>query len=171
MAKRRIGKLESFSPKELLFPEEVEEGSRHRQRGKKDDGGGNGDGNGGGTASGDIDGDGSVGGADLTALLGSWGTADPAADLNGDGVVDGADLTILLSSWGNSTRETKRIGKKPEPSFQGVQTSLTPIDSNVVNENEKKMRRIGLQKNKKTGRATGFSTGPGGGSGGGGTPI
>jgi hypothetical protein len=48
--------------------------------------------------SGDLNGDGQVDGADLTILLGAWGTA--GADLNGDGTVDGADLTILLGGWG-----------------------------------------------------------------------
>ena len=51
---------------------------------------------------GDLTGDGSVGGDDLTILLGSWGTCPPncPADLNGDGIVNGADITILLSEWG-----------------------------------------------------------------------
>ena len=47
---------------------------------------------------GDFNGDGVVDGADLTILLGGWGTA--AGDLNGDGNTDGADLTILLGAWG-----------------------------------------------------------------------
>jgi len=46
----------------------------------------------------DINGDGIVDGADLGALLASWGT--PVNDLNGDGTVNGADLGILLSDWG-----------------------------------------------------------------------
>ena len=45
-----------------------------------------------------VDGDGVVGGADLTILLGEWGSCC-VGDLNGDGIVDGADLTILLSCW------------------------------------------------------------------------
>ncbi|MCH2143593.1 MAG: hypothetical protein MK082_00440 [Phycisphaerales bacterium] len=48
---------------------------------------------------GDINGDGAVDGADLTILLGEWGTANAVADLNGDGTVDGADLTTLLGNW------------------------------------------------------------------------
>ena len=48
----------------------------------------------------DVNEDGVVDGADLTILLGAWGTSNPAADLNGDGIVDGADLTILLGAWG-----------------------------------------------------------------------
>ena len=49
---------------------------------------------------GDINCDGLVDGADLTTLLGFWGTEDTASDLDGDGAVDGADLTILLGNWG-----------------------------------------------------------------------
>lgn len=50
---------------------------------------------------GDVNGDGIVGGADLTALLSSWGEQGRIvrADLNADGVVDGMDLTALLSAW------------------------------------------------------------------------
>ncbi|MBL9147768.1 MAG: dockerin type I repeat-containing protein [Phycisphaerae bacterium] len=49
---------------------------------------------------GDLDGDGSVNGADLSILLGSWGACSGcAADLNNDGFVDGADLSILLGGW------------------------------------------------------------------------
>jgi hypothetical protein len=48
---------------------------------------------------GDLNGDGRVDGADLTVLLGAWGTNDPTGDLNGDATVDGADLTMLLGAW------------------------------------------------------------------------
>ena len=48
----------------------------------------------------DLDGNGSVDGADLGLLLGTWGSNDCAADLNQDGVVDGADLGALLGAWG-----------------------------------------------------------------------
>jgi len=48
---------------------------------------------------GDLNGDGIVNGADLAAMLGSWGAAGPA-DLNGDGIVNGADLALLLGNWG-----------------------------------------------------------------------
>lgn len=51
---------------------------------------------------GDIDDDGLVDGADLSALLGSWGSVSPESDLNGDGIVDGGDLTLLLGNWGGS---------------------------------------------------------------------
>lgn len=46
----------------------------------------------------DLDGDGQVCGADLTILLGNWGTCC-TGDLDGDGTVSGADLTILLAAW------------------------------------------------------------------------
>ncbi len=45
---------------------------------------------------GDVDGDGDADVDDLLALIGAWGTADPAADLNGDGIVDVNDLLLLL---------------------------------------------------------------------------
>ncbi|MEC9372833.1 MAG: hypothetical protein VYC34_03280, partial [Planctomycetota bacterium] len=48
----------------------------------------------------DLDGDGNVGPADLGALLGAWGTNDPAADLDGSGTVGSEDLGALLGSWG-----------------------------------------------------------------------
>lgn len=48
----------------------------------------------------DLNEDGSVDGADLTELLGAWGTSDSPADLNEDGMVDGADLAELLGYWG-----------------------------------------------------------------------
>jgi aminopeptidase S len=48
---------------------------------------------------GDINGDGSVNGSDLSILLGSWGSNNPAADLDRDGVVGGADLATLMSNW------------------------------------------------------------------------
>jgi len=52
----------------------------------------------------DLNGDGTVDGADLALLLGSWGPcplpADCPADLDHDGIVDAGDLAILLGSWG-----------------------------------------------------------------------
>ena len=57
-------------------------------------------GNGSGAAIGDYDGDGTVGGADLSQLLGAWNSANAELDLSGDGFIDGADLTIILASWG-----------------------------------------------------------------------
>ncbi|MFZ9881038.1 MAG: hypothetical protein ACO3QC_06520, partial [Phycisphaerales bacterium] len=48
----------------------------------------------------DLDGDGNVNGADLTILLGAWGSSNAAYDLDGSGSVDGGDLAVLLGSWG-----------------------------------------------------------------------
>lgn len=50
---------------------------------------------------GDLDGDNLVSGADLTILLGAWGSASKNADLDGDGSVGGADLAIMLGAWGS----------------------------------------------------------------------
>lgn len=50
----------------------------------------------------DLNGDGVIDGADLAALLATWGacaTAPCAGDLNDDAMVDGADLAALLSLW------------------------------------------------------------------------
>ncbi|MCE2882732.1 MAG: M12 family metallo-peptidase, partial [Planctomycetaceae bacterium] len=51
----------------------------------------------------DLNGDGIVNGADLSALLGSWGACAGtcAADINDDGSVGAADLAILLNLWGS----------------------------------------------------------------------
>jgi hypothetical protein len=46
---------------------------------------------------GDVNGDGSVGPADLGAVLGGWDTAFP--DLDGDGTVGPEDLTVVLGNW------------------------------------------------------------------------
>jgi hypothetical protein len=50
----------------------------------------------------DLNGDGSVGGADLAALLAFWGPVStfPLADINRDGLVSGPDLAALLGAWG-----------------------------------------------------------------------
>lgn len=55
-----------------------------------------------GECAGDLDGDGYISGADLSQLLGAWGTAAEqcACDLDGDGVVAGSDLSLLLGNWG-----------------------------------------------------------------------
>ena len=55
-----------------------------------------------GPCAGDLDGDGRIGGADLTVLLGAWGSTNGSCgcDLDGDGSVDGADLSRLLADWG-----------------------------------------------------------------------
>jgi subtilisin-like proprotein convertase family protein len=50
----------------------------------------------------DLNGDGSVDGADLAAILGSWGATCESCpeDLASDGHIDGGDLAVLLGSWG-----------------------------------------------------------------------
>jgi 1,4-alpha-glucan branching enzyme len=50
-------------------------------------------------AAADLNCDGVVNAADLSLLLGAWGTG-ATADLNGDGTVNAADLSILLGAWG-----------------------------------------------------------------------
>ncbi|MGA1017379.1 MAG: endonuclease/exonuclease/phosphatase family protein [Phycisphaerales bacterium] len=51
------------------------------------------------TLVGDLDGNGLVNGADLSILLGNWGSKGGVADLDGNGLVNGADLSILLGHW------------------------------------------------------------------------
>ena len=46
----------------------------------------------------DLNRDGLVDGADLSILLGEWGTGGEA-DFDGNGIVDGADLTTMLGAW------------------------------------------------------------------------
>lgn len=48
----------------------------------------------------DFDGDGVVGPADLSILLGAWGTVNAICDLDASGVVGSADLALLLGVWG-----------------------------------------------------------------------
>ena len=50
------------------------------------------------TILGDLDGNGIVDGADLSRLLGAWGTSGPG-DFDQNGIVDGADLATLLGNW------------------------------------------------------------------------
>lgn len=47
----------------------------------------------------DIDGDGTVGPADLAALLAAWGAVDALLDLDGNGTVGSGDLAVVLSAW------------------------------------------------------------------------
>ncbi len=47
----------------------------------------------------DLNCDGTVNAADLSIMLGAWGTSG-IGDLNGDGVVNAADLSVLLGAWG-----------------------------------------------------------------------
>lgn len=52
---------------------------------------------------GDVNGDGSTDTADLSALIGAFGSAVPAgtgADFNGDGAVNAADLSVLITNFG-----------------------------------------------------------------------
>jgi hypothetical protein len=49
----------------------------------------------------DMTGDGNVDGADLTMLLGLWGSCTGEGDFDGSGCVDGGDLTKLLGAWGS----------------------------------------------------------------------
>ena len=53
----------------------------------------------GGPVTGDMNSDGVVNAADLSILLGAWGTPGPG-DLTGDGLVNAADLSVLLGAWG-----------------------------------------------------------------------
>ena len=48
----------------------------------------------------DISGDGTVGVADVLAIIDSWGTSNQTADLNADGMVDVVDLLIVVGAWG-----------------------------------------------------------------------
>jgi len=50
----------------------------------------------------DLNHDGTVGGADISVLLGYWGLSgkNVVGDLTNDGTVNGADLSVLLGSWG-----------------------------------------------------------------------
>jgi len=57
------------------------------------------------TLAADANGDGAVNGADLSVLLATFGTSQPAGtngDLNGDGLVNGADLSVLLAGFGGA---------------------------------------------------------------------
>jgi hypothetical protein len=48
----------------------------------------------------DVDGNGSVDVSDILAIVGAWGSNDPAADVNGDGTVNVSDILEVVSSWG-----------------------------------------------------------------------
>ena len=49
---------------------------------------------------GDLNFDNIVNAADLSVMLGAWGTNDPTADIDSDGTVNAADLSLLLGAWG-----------------------------------------------------------------------
>ena len=48
----------------------------------------------------DVDGSGSVDVSDILAIVGAWGSNDPAADVDGDGTVNVSDILEVVSSWG-----------------------------------------------------------------------
>lgn len=48
----------------------------------------------------DLNGDGQVDGAEISLLLGAWGSSKAEFDLDGDGKVGGGDLSMLLAAWG-----------------------------------------------------------------------
>lgn len=59
-----------------------------------------------GGCAGDVNGDGAVNGADLSVLIGSFGssvTPGTGGDLNGDGMVNGADLSVVIGGFGCAT--------------------------------------------------------------------
>lgn len=49
---------------------------------------------------GDLNDDGVCNGADLSIVLGAWGTFDGPYDFNQDGIVDASDVSMLLQQWG-----------------------------------------------------------------------
>jgi hypothetical protein len=49
----------------------------------------------------DLDGSDTVDAADLSILLGAWGSSGSPSDLDGNGLVDAADLSVLLGAWGS----------------------------------------------------------------------
>ncbi|MEY2713031.1 MAG: hypothetical protein RL461_456 [Planctomycetota bacterium] len=80
---------------------------------------------------GDITGNGVVDGADLGALLTTWGVPQGQGDLNGDGTVDGADLGLLLTKWGPCTTVPSwatLIEAQPDPAVvwdEGLRAAIT----------------------------------------------
>ena len=66
---------------------------------------------------GDVNGDGSVSGADLTAIITNWGMTGALynqGDLNGDGTVSGADYSEVITNWGQSS-PPESPAATPEP--------------------------------------------------------
>lgn len=49
----------------------------------------------------DVTGDGVVNVSDLLAIVGGWGSDDPALDLDGNGSVDTPDLLAVIAAWGD----------------------------------------------------------------------
>jgi len=52
------------------------------------------------SCTGDLNGNGTIDAADLSTLLGAWGSTNPTFDLDGNGSVGATDLALLLSRWG-----------------------------------------------------------------------
>lgn len=52
------------------------------------------------TCAADLDGNCVVDGADLSTILGEWGSTSSTADVVPDGIIDGADLAYILGEWG-----------------------------------------------------------------------
>ena len=55
----------------------------------------------GSTCLGDLNNDGMVNVSDILAIIGVWGSDDPAGDLDGNGVVAVGDLLTAIGNWGN----------------------------------------------------------------------
>ena len=49
----------------------------------------------------DVTGDGVVNVSDLLAIVGGWGSDDPALDIDGNGSVDTPDLLAVIAAWGD----------------------------------------------------------------------
>ena len=64
-----------------------------------------------GCPSADLSHDGRVSGADISILLGVWGTdgGTTGADLNGSGSVTGSDLAVILDEWGQECPPTALV--------------------------------------------------------------
>lgn len=100
----------------------------------------------------DLDKDGSVGGADLSILLGAWGTCtgDCPADLNADGIVGKADQAILLAAWSSTQKPTFSDAEKARiraavnlraNTSSGISTSNTAPAATALETRERTARR------------------------------
>jgi hypothetical protein len=86
-------------------------------------------------ARGDLNLDGEVGAADLTMLLGLWGTFDPPyGDFNGDGVIGAGDLTFLLGVW--SLPRPAVVEVNPAAGPLGGGTTITITGANLLGTSE-----------------------------------
>ena len=52
------------------------------------------------TCAGDLNGDGEVGVDDVLAVIGAFGTSDPAGDADGSGLVDVNDVLLVVGAFG-----------------------------------------------------------------------